>query len=139
MGGGVIMKSQKELIYHFRKFWDFEYIALEKKGLGFPELEEAIFNYNMHKSDENLKFQECWVHREFVDGEELRTVQITYEDSNINRAVRLWGSKRDKDGKVLAMTMDFLNIETKELECEIDLMKDKKFEGRTHRNRALFN
>ncbi|MEB8944734.1 hypothetical protein P4H20_27045 [Bacillus cereus] len=53
------MKSQKELIYHFRKFWDFEYIALEKKGLGFPELEEAIFNYNMHKYDENLKFQEC--------------------------------------------------------------------------------
>ncbi|QWG30988.1 hypothetical protein EXW58_26240 (plasmid) [Bacillus mycoides] len=121
------MKSQKELIYHFRKFWDFEYIGLEKKGLGFPELEEAIFNYNMHKSDENLKFQECWVHREFVDGEVLRTVQITYEDSKINRAVRLWGSKREKDGKVLAMTMDFLNIETKELECELDLMKN--FEG----------
>ncbi|MGI8282099.1 hypothetical protein [Bacillus mycoides] len=133
------MKSQKELIYHFRKFWDFEYIALEKKGLGFPELEEAIFNYNMHKSDENLKFQECWVHREFVDGEELRTVQITYEDSKINRVVRLWGSKREKDGKVLAMTMDFLNIETKELECEIELTRDKKIEGFNHRNRAPFN
>lgn len=93
----------------------------------------------MYNSDENLKFQECWVHREFVDGEELRTVQIIYEDSKINRVVRLWGSKRNKDGKVLAMTMDFLNIETKELECEIDLMKDKKFEGRNHRNRALFN
>ncbi|MCU4733844.1 hypothetical protein OCE56_26810 [Bacillus cereus] len=109
--------------------------------MGFTGLEEATFNYNMHKSDENLKFQECWVHREFVDGEELRTVQITYEDSKINRAVRLWGSKRERerDGKVLAMTMDFLNIKTKELECEIDLMKDKKFEGRNHRNRALFN
>ncbi|OTW88246.1 hypothetical protein BK702_11610 [Bacillus thuringiensis serovar cameroun] len=116
------MKSQKELIYHFRKFWDFEYIALEKKGLGFPELEEAIFNYNMHKSDENLKFQECLVHREFVDGEELRTVQITYEDSKINKAVRLWGSKREKDGKVLAMTMAFLNVDTNELECEIDIL-----------------
>ncbi|MEB8944735.1 hypothetical protein P4H20_27050 [Bacillus cereus] len=57
-----------------------------------------------------------------MDGEELRTVQITYEDSNINRAVRLWGSKREKDGKVLAMTMDFLNMETKELECEIDIL-----------------
>lgn len=64
--------------------------------MGFTGLEEATFNYNMHKSDENLKFQECWVHREFVDGEELRTVQITYEDSKINRAVRLWGSKRER-------------------------------------------
>ncbi|PDY77400.1 hypothetical protein [Bacillus cereus] len=133
------MKSQKELIYHFREFWDFEYICLEKKGLGFPELEEVMLKYNMHKSDENLEFKECWIHREFVDGEELRTVQIIYEDSKINRVVRLWGSKRNKDGKVLAMTMDFSNIETEELECEINLMKDKTFECINHRNRAPFN
>ncbi|TKH51449.1 hypothetical protein FC698_02180 [Bacillus cereus] len=62
------MRSQKELIYHFRKFWDFEYIALEKKGLGFPELEEAIFNYNMHKSDQNLKFQEDLTRDKKIEG-----------------------------------------------------------------------
>ncbi|MCU5430858.1 hypothetical protein OCA13_25725 [Bacillus cereus] len=49
------MKSQKELIYHFREFWDFEYICLETKGLGFPELEEVMLKYHMYKSDENLK------------------------------------------------------------------------------------
>ncbi|MGU3463086.1 hypothetical protein [Bacillus sp. D48C] len=116
------MKSQKELIYHFGEFWDFEYICLEKKGLGFPELEEVMLKYHMYKPDENLEFKECWIHREFVDEEELRTVQIIYEDSKIKRVVRLWGSKRNKDGKVLAMTMDFLNIDTKELECEIDIL-----------------
>lgn len=59
----------------------------------------------------------------------------------IVRSIELfvYGVLRERDGKVLAMTMDFLNIKTKELECEIDLMKDKKFEGRNHRNRALFN
>ncbi|MHA4169900.1 hypothetical protein [Bacillus cereus] len=133
------MKSQKELIYHFRKSWDFEYIALEKKGLGFPELEEIMFKYNMHKSDENLEFKECWIHREFVDGEELRTFKILYNDIIINKVVRLWGSKRNKDGKVLTIKMAFLNIDTNELECEIDLMKDKKFEGRNHRKRFLYN
>lgn len=48
---------------------------------------------------------------------EIRTIQMTYEDSRINKVVRLWGSRRNKDGKVLAMTMDFLNVDTKELEC----------------------
>nr|WP_258171949.1 hypothetical protein [Bacillus sp. BH32] len=107
--------------------------------MGFPELEGVMLKYNMYKSDENLEFKECWIHREFVDGEELRTVQIIYEDSKINRVVRLWGSKRKKDGKVLAMTMDFLNIDTKELECEINLMKDKTLDCIEHRNRAPFN
>ncbi|MED0958278.1 hypothetical protein P4T59_00585 [Bacillus paramycoides] len=78
----------------------------------------------MLKPDEDLEFKECWIHREFVDGEELRTVQIAYEDSKINKFVRLWGSKRIKDGKVLAMTMDFLTIDTKELECEINILKE---------------
>ncbi len=54
-----------------------------------------------------LEFKECWISREYVEGEELRTVQVTFEDSKINKAVRLWGSKRNIDGKVLAMTMDF--------------------------------
>ena len=117
-----MMKSQKELIYHFRDFWDFEYICLGKRGLGFPELEEVMLKYNMLKPDENFEFKECWIHREFVDGEELRTVQIVYEDSEINKFVRLWGAKRNKDGKVLTMTMGFLNIGNKELECEIDIL-----------------
>ncbi len=107
-----MMKSQKELIYHFIEFWNFEYICLEKKGLGFPELEEVMLKYNMHKSDENLGFKECWIHREFVDGEELRTVQIIYEDSKINRAVRLWGSKRNKDGCYVNAIPSFCIIET---------------------------
>ncbi|WP_241139361.1 hypothetical protein [Bacillus mycoides] len=118
------MKSQKELIYHFREFWDFEYICLGKRGLGFPELKEVMLKYNMLKLDENLEFKECWIHREFVDGEELRTVQIVYEDSEINKFVRLWGAKRNKDGKVLTMTMGFLNIDNKELECEINVLNE---------------
>ncbi|MDC7735446.1 hypothetical protein PNF33_28850 [Bacillus thuringiensis] len=69
-----------------------------------------------------MEFKECWIHREFVDGEELRTVQIVYEDSEINKFVRLWGAKRNKDRKVLTMTMSFLNIDNKELECEIDIL-----------------
>ncbi|MGR5997761.1 hypothetical protein ACT7DF_22660 [Bacillus cereus] len=116
------MKSQKELIYHFKEFWDFEYICLGKRGLGFPELEGVMLKYNMLKLDENLEFKECWIHREFVDGEELRTVEILYEDSEINKFVRLWGAKRNKDGKVLTMTMGFLNIDSKEFECEIDIL-----------------
>ncbi|MGC9299286.1 hypothetical protein ACOIX7_03490 [Bacillus cereus] len=116
------MKSQKELIYHFRAFWNFEYICFGKRGLGFPKLEEVMLKYNMLKPDEKLEFKECWIHREFVDGEELRTVQIVYEDSEINKFVRLWGAKRNKDGKVLTMTMGFLNIDNKELECEIDIL-----------------
>lgn len=46
-----MMKSQKELIYHFREFWDFEYICLEKRGLGFTELEAVMLKYNMLKPD----------------------------------------------------------------------------------------
>nr|WP_257150318.1 hypothetical protein [Bacillus thuringiensis] len=52
----------------------------------------------------------------------MRTVQIVYEDSEINKFVRLWGAKRNKDRKVLTMTMSFLNIDNKELECEIDIL-----------------
>ena len=117
------MQPKKEHIYHFTNVLDFEYICLEKKGLGFPELEEVMFNYVLSMPQGTLEFKECWISREYVEGEELRTVQVTFEDSKINKAVRLWGSKRNIDGKVLAMTMDFLNLETKELEYEMDILK----------------
>ncbi|PEQ27230.1 hypothetical protein [Bacillus thuringiensis] len=110
-------------MYHFTNVLDFEYICLEKKGFGFPELEEVMFNYVLYMPQGTLEFKECWISREYVEGEELRTVQVTFEDSKINKAVRLWGSKRNIDGKVLAMTMDFLNLETKELEYEMDILK----------------
>ncbi|MCP1399590.1 MULTISPECIES: hypothetical protein [Bacillus cereus group] len=117
------MQPKKEHIYHFTNVLDFEYICLEKKGFGFPELEEVMFNYVLFMPQGTLEFKECWISREYVEGEELRTVQVTFEDSKINKAVRLWGSKRNIDGKVLAMTMDFLNLETKELEYEMDILK----------------
>lgn len=41
-----------------------------------------------------------------MDGEKWRTVQIIYGDSKTNRAVRLRGAKRNKDGKILAMTTE---------------------------------
>ena len=121
--GGIIVQPKKEDIYHFTNVLDFEYICLEKKGVGFPELEEVMFNYVLSMPQGTLEFKECWISREYVEGEELRTVQVTFEDSKINKAVRLWGSKRNIDGKVLAMTMDFLNLETKELEYEMDILK----------------
>ncbi|MBO1582728.1 hypothetical protein [Bacillus sp. XF8] len=116
------MQTKKELIYHFRDLEQFDDICLKKKGFGFPELEEAMFNYVFSMPENTLEFKECWISREYVDGKELRTVQVTFEDSNINKAVRLWGSRRKEDGKVLAMTMDFLDIETKELEYEMDIL-----------------
>lgn len=117
------MQPKKEHIYHFTNVLDFEYICLEKKGFGFPELEEVMFNYVLFMPQGTLEFKECWISREYVEGEEVRTVQVTFEDSKINKAVRLWGSKRNIDGKVLAMTMDFFNLETKELEYEMDILK----------------
>ncbi|QWH64101.1 hypothetical protein EXW39_28885 (plasmid) [Bacillus mycoides] len=117
------MQSKKEHLYHFTNILDFEYICLEKKGLGFPEIEEVMFSYVLSMPKGTLEFKECWISREYVEGEELRTVQVTFEDSKIKKAVRLWGSKRNIDGKVLAMTMDFLNLETKELEYEMDILK----------------
>lgn len=117
------MQPKKEHIYHFTNVLDFEYICLEKKGLGFPELEEVMFNIVLSMLQGTLEFKECWISREYVEEEELRTVQVTFKDSKINKAVRLWGSKRNIDGKVLAMTMDFLNLETKELEYEMDILK----------------
>ncbi|MBJ8154172.1 hypothetical protein CN463_27995 [Bacillus cereus] len=117
------MQPKKEHIYHFTNVLDFEYICLEKKGVGFPELEEVMFNYVLSMPQGSLEFKECLISREYVEGEELRTVQVTFEDSKINKAVRLWGSKRNIDGKVLAMTMDFFNLETKELKYEMDILK----------------
>ena len=118
------MQPKKEHIYHFTNVLDFEYICLEKKGLGFPELEEVMFNYVLSMPQGILEFKECWISREYVEGEELRTVQVTFEDSNINKAVRLWGSKRNIDGKVLAMSLNLLNLETKASYREIDLIKE---------------
>ncbi|WP_242311753.1 hypothetical protein [Bacillus cereus group sp. BfR-BA-01331] len=117
------MQPKKEHIYHFTNVLDFEYICLEKKGLGFPELEEVMFSYVLSMLQGTLEFKECWISREYVEGKELRTVQVTFEDSKIKKAVRLWGSKRNINGKVLAMTMDFFNLETKELEYEMDILK----------------
>ncbi|MDM5370284.1 Y-family DNA polymerase [Bacillus cereus] len=73
-----------------------------------------------------------------------RIAMWSYEDVSkklweIKPLRKVWGSKRENDGKVLAIKMIFLNIETKELECEIDLMIDKTFECINHRNRAPFN
>ncbi|MDZ4417012.1 hypothetical protein ORL59_25885 [Bacillus cereus] len=82
-----------------------------------------MFNYVLTMPQGTLEFRECWISREYVEGEELRTVQVTFEDSKINKAVRLWGSKRHIDGKVLAMKVDFLNLGTKELEHVMDVLK----------------
>nr|WP_257207741.1 hypothetical protein [Bacillus cereus] len=47
---------------------DFECTCLEKKGLGFPELEEVMFNYVLTMPQETLEFKECWISREYVEG-----------------------------------------------------------------------
>lgn len=46
-----------------------------------------MFNYALSISQGTLEFKECWISREYVEGEELRTVQVTFEDSKINKAV----------------------------------------------------
>lgn len=74
------MHSKKEHIYHFTNFLDFEYICLEKKGLCFSELEEVIFNYVLSMPQGNQEFKECWISCEYVGGDELRTVQVTFKD-----------------------------------------------------------
>ncbi|MGX1461258.1 hypothetical protein ACUXG3_005646 [Bacillus thuringiensis] len=47
---------------------DFECTCLEKKGLGFPELEEVMFNYVLTMPQGTLEFKECWISREYVEG-----------------------------------------------------------------------
>lgn len=82
------MHPKKERIYHFTNVLDFEYICLEKKGPGFPELEEVMFNYVLSMSQGTLEFKECWIFREYREGERLRTVQITFlESKQIKRFV----------------------------------------------------
>ncbi|WP_241673866.1 hypothetical protein [Bacillus wiedmannii] len=88
------MQPKKEHIYHFTNILDFEYICLEKKGFGFPEQKEVVFNYVRSMPQGTLEFKECWISRRYLEAEELRTVQVTFENSKINKAVGLWGTNR---------------------------------------------
>lgn len=66
-----MVQPKKEHIYHFTNVLDFEYICLEKKGGGFPELEEVVFNYVLSMPQGTLEFKECWISREYVEGEDV--------------------------------------------------------------------
>ncbi|MEH0976435.1 hypothetical protein AB1I92_15650 [Bacillus mobilis] len=113
------MTTEPKLIYHFTDLVNFELICLEKKGLAFPELEKAMYDYIRNQPKNSIEFKECWIHHEYVDEGEVRTVQITFQDDNINKAVRLWGAKLYDSGKVLKMTIDFMDLDTLEVEQEL--------------------
>lgn len=115
------MTVKPKLIYHFTNFREFELICLENEGLSFPELEKVMYDYVLNQPEKSIEFKECWIHHEQGKEGEIRTVQITFQDDNINKAVRLWGAREIESGKVLKMTIDFIDLDTLELEYEHQL------------------
>ncbi|MED1002606.1 hypothetical protein [Bacillus mobilis] len=112
------MTTEPKLIYHFSDLVDFELICLEKKGLAFPELENLMYVYVNNHPKSYIEFKECLIHHEFIDEGEVRTVQITFQNDNINKAVRLWGARLYESGKVLRITFDFIDLDTLEVQHE---------------------
>ncbi|MEB2282601.1 hypothetical protein LAV73_21985 [Lysinibacillus xylanilyticus] len=113
------MNIETKLIYHYTNFREFEIICLKNKGLDFPELETVMYDYVLNLPEQSLEFKECWIHHEHKEDEEaIRTVQVTFQDDNVNKIVRIWGAKKLNSGEVLKITIDFLDVETKELESE---------------------
>ncbi|GEL05449.1 hypothetical protein [Rummeliibacillus stabekisii] len=113
------MNIETKLIYHFTNFGEFEFICLENKGLDFHELEHIMYEYGLNQPEKSLEFKECWIHHEYKEYEKpIRTVQVTFQDNTLNKIVRIWGAKKFNSGEVLKITIDLLNLETKELEYE---------------------
>lgn len=117
--GFHLVNIENKLIYHFTNFREFEFICLENKGLDFHELENVMYDYVLNQPEKTIEFKECWIHHEYKGDEEaIRTVQVTLQDDNVNKIVRIWGAKKLNSGEVLKITIDFLDVETKELESE---------------------
>lgn len=59
------------------------------------------------------------MHHEYVDEGEVRTVQITFLEDNINKAIRLWSAKLYESEKVLKITFDLIDLDTFEVQHEL--------------------
>ncbi|WP_139114505.1 hypothetical protein [Lysinibacillus xylanilyticus] len=113
------MNIEIKVIHHYTNFGEFEFICLENKGLDFRELENVMYDYVLNQPEKSIEFKECWIHHEYKEDEEaIRTVQVTFQDDHANKIVRIWGAKKLNSGEVLKITIDFLDVETKELESE---------------------
>ncbi|WP_026702796.1 hypothetical protein [Salibacterium aidingense] len=116
------MSDQSKVVHHFTEFPEFENKGLEDNGISFPELEQILKEYLLSQPRETMEFKECFVRLEQENNEEVRIVEVTFQDHNMKNYTRLWGSKSNEDGRVLDMKVDAVDLETKEVVYERQLV-----------------
>ncbi|MFZ4453841.1 hypothetical protein [Salibacterium aidingense] len=116
------MSDQSKVIYHFTEYAEFENTGLENNGIAFPELEQILKDYLLSQPGETMEFKESFVWLKQENNEEVRTVEVTFEDHNMKNYTRLWGTKSNEDGRVLDMKVNAVDLDTKEVVYERQLV-----------------
>ncbi|MFZ0446663.1 MAG: hypothetical protein WAM95_18930 [Bacillus sp. (in: firmicutes)] len=102
---------------------EFEKYFFEDKLLDFPKYLTFLKTY-LDSRDESIKFIQTFIHTESKDGEkeDVLTVETVFFDQI--KFLRIWGVKDIETGAVLKVTLELINLDTKETEEEYTIIEN---------------